>query len=48
MAERDEEALKSEIDEIMNRVKTIMENVAKVMPQEENRPDDTPVTPPGP
>ncbi|BBO86406.1 hypothetical protein [Desulfosarcina ovata] len=35
MAENDEDALKMEIDEIMDRVKTIMDNVAKVMPQDE-------------
>ena len=47
MTENDEEVLKSEIDEIMNRVKTIMENVAKVMPQEKEG-EAPPAIPPDP
>lgn len=40
MTEIDEEALKAEIDEIMNRVDTIMKNVARVMPSDEDVPEE--------
>lgn len=36
----DEEALKAEIDEIMNRVDTIMDKVARVVPEERKETDD--------
>jgi hypothetical protein len=40
MSDVDEEALKAEIEEIMTRVDTIMENVARVMPPDERPADD--------
>ena len=40
MTDVDEETLKAEIEEIMNRVDTIMEKVARVMPQDEKTADD--------
>ncbi len=33
MSDRDEEALKAEIDDIMNQVDAIMDNVARVIPE---------------
>jgi hypothetical protein len=39
MTENDEEALKAEIDEIMNRVDTIMDNVARVLPEQKEETD---------
>jgi hypothetical protein len=39
MTESDEEALKAEIDEIMNRVDAIMDNVARVLPEQKEKTD---------
>jgi hypothetical protein len=40
MTETDEEMLKAEIDEIMNRVDTIMEKVDRIIPQDNQENDD--------
>jgi hypothetical protein len=40
MTETDDEALKAEIDEIMDRVDAIMDNVARVIPAEDRAADD--------
>jgi hypothetical protein len=40
MTEADEEALKAEIDEIMQTVDAIMDKVARVMPEERQDPDN--------
>jgi len=37
MSEPDDETLKAEIDEIMNRVDAIMDNVARVIPESQNK-----------
>ena len=37
MTEVDDETLKEEIDEIMNRVETIIDNVARIIP--DDRPE---------
>jgi hypothetical protein len=39
MNETDDETLKAEIDEIMNRVDTIMDKVARIIPEDENESD---------
>ena len=39
MTEADDEALKAEIDEIMSRVETIMDKVARVIPEERQETD---------
>lgn len=39
MTEADEEALKAEIDEIMNRVDAIMDNIARVLPEQKEESD---------
>lgn len=39
MTETDDEAIKVEIDEIMNRVKAIMEKVVQVIPEERQETD---------
>ena len=39
MTDTDDEALKAEIDEIMDTVDTIMEKVSRVMPEEDDAPD---------
>jgi hypothetical protein len=39
MPEIDDETLKEEIDEIMNRVETIMENVSRIIPDETSEGD---------
>ncbi len=40
MAETDEDALKAEIDEIMQKVDTIMDKIARVIPEDEAEPDN--------
>lgn len=40
MAETEDETLKAEIDDIMNRVDVIMDNVARVIPEEGNERED--------
>ena len=40
MAETDEEALKAEIDEIMSTVDTIMDKVARVIPEIKKETND--------
>jgi hypothetical protein len=39
MTESDDETLKAEIDEIMNTVDTIMEKVARVIPENNHEAD---------
>jgi hypothetical protein len=39
MAEKDDETLKMEIDEIMSTVDTIMEKVARVIPEDKPETD---------
>jgi hypothetical protein len=39
MTETDEKALKAEIDEIMDRVDAIMDNVARVLPEQKEESD---------
>lgn len=39
MTELDDQALKAEIDEIMNQVEAIMEKVAQIVPQDEQKTD---------
>lgn len=39
MSDTDDEALKSEIDEIMNRVDTIMDKVVRILPEESKEAD---------
>ena len=40
MTDADDEALKVEIDDIMNTVDAIMEKVAQVIPDDRPEPDD--------
>lgn len=40
MTETDDEALKTEIDEIMSMVDTIMDKVARVIPENKKETDD--------
>ena len=39
MTNTDDEVLKAEIDEIMNRVDTIMDKVARIIPEDKKEPD---------
>jgi hypothetical protein len=39
MTETDDETLKMEIDEIMNRVDTIMDKVARMIPEDKEESD---------
>ncbi len=39
MTNTDDEVLKAEIDEIMNRVDTIMDKVARIIPEEKKETD---------
>lgn len=39
MTETDDETLKAEIDEIMNRVDAIMDKVARIIPEEKKETD---------
>ncbi|BBO67724.1 hypothetical protein DSCA_16540 [Desulfosarcina alkanivorans] len=39
MTETDDEALKAEIDEIMSRVDSIMDKVARVIPEDKDEND---------
>jgi hypothetical protein len=40
MTEADDQALKAEIDEIMNQVDAIMEKVARVIPSQKHETDN--------
>jgi hypothetical protein len=42
MAEKDDETLKMEIDEIMSTVDAIMEKVARVVPEDKPEPENQP------
>ncbi len=39
MTQIDDEVLKAEIDEIMNRVDTIMDRVARIIPEDDKETD---------
>jgi hypothetical protein len=39
MSETDDETLKAEIDEIMSRVDTIMDKVARIIPEDKEETD---------